>query len=96
MRLTSGMRRSWSDFLSSLQFLTRIPVPSQPYEADSLSRSVKFFPVVGALIGGAAALIHWALAPHLPRPAMKAIANVCVRVFSRAAPTPCPIMSFWN
>jgi len=73
MRLTSGMHRSWSDFLSSLQFLTRIPVPSQPYEADSLSRSVKFFPVVGALIGGAAALIHWALAPHLPRPITAAL-----------------------
>jgi adenosylcobinamide-GDP ribazoletransferase len=67
MKLITAMRKLWPDFLSSLQFLTRIPVPSQPYEADSLTRSVKFFPIVGMLIGGTAALIHLALAPHLPR-----------------------------
>jgi len=67
MKLTAAMRKTWSDFLSSLEFLTRIPVPSRPYEPDSLSRSVKFFPIVGAIIGGAAALLHRALAPHLPR-----------------------------
>jgi adenosylcobinamide-GDP ribazoletransferase len=50
-----------------VQFLTRIPVPSLPYETDSLSRSAKFFPLVGALIGGSAALVHRVIAPHLPR-----------------------------
>ena len=29
---------------------------------------MKFFPVVGVLIGGTAALLHLVLAPHLPRP----------------------------
>ena len=67
MKPTAAIRKTWSDFLSSLQFLTRISVPSQPYDAYSLSRSVKFFPVVGVLIGGSAALIHLILAPHLPR-----------------------------
>ncbi len=61
------LRRSWSELLSAVQFLTRIPVPSQPYEADSLARSVKFFPAVGIVVGGGAALLHLALAPHLPR-----------------------------
>jgi adenosylcobinamide-GDP ribazoletransferase len=55
------------DLLSAVQFLTRIPVPSLPYEAESLSRAVKFFPVVGLAIGSAAALLHLLLAPHLPR-----------------------------
>jgi len=52
-----------------MQFLTRIPVPSRPHEADSLARSVKFFPLVGVVVGGGAVLLHHLLAPHLPRPA---------------------------
>jgi len=56
-----------SDFLAAVQFLTRIPVPNLPYNPDSLSRSVKFFPVVGLGIGSAAALLHQLLTPHFPR-----------------------------
>jgi len=67
MNLADILRRTWFEFLAAVQFLTRIPVPSQPYQADSLSRSVKFFPLVGVLVGGTAALVHVALAPHLPR-----------------------------
>jgi adenosylcobinamide-GDP ribazoletransferase len=67
MNMPAQLRRTWLDFLSSVQFLTRIPVPSQTYEADTLTRAVKFFPVVGALIGGSAALVHQLFAPHLPR-----------------------------
>lgn len=60
------LRRIWSDFLAAIQFLTRIPVPAR-YEPDSLMRAVKFFPVVGLMIGACAALLHMLLAPHLPR-----------------------------
>jgi adenosylcobinamide-GDP ribazoletransferase len=67
MRLATHIRRSWSELLTALQFLTRIPVPSQPYEGDSLGRSVKFFPVIGLIVGGGAAIVHLLLAPHLPR-----------------------------
>jgi len=67
MSVAVYVRRTWSEFLSAIQFLTRIPVPSQPYETDSLSRSVKFFPLVGVIVGGSAALLHLLLAPHLPR-----------------------------
>lgn len=56
-----------SDFLAAVQFLTRIPVPRLPYDPGSLARAVKFFPVVGMAIGFAAALLHFLLAPHLPR-----------------------------
>ena len=68
MNLTAPLRNTWSDLLSAIQFLTRIPTPAQPYAADSLSRSVKFFPLVGLLIGGSAALLNYVLTPHLPRP----------------------------
>jgi adenosylcobinamide-GDP ribazoletransferase len=67
MNPSAYVRRAWSDFLSAMQFLTRIPVPSQPYDADSLARSVRFFPLVGIIVSGGAALLHLLLAPHLPR-----------------------------
>jgi len=67
MSIASAARRTGTDFLSAVQFLTRVPTPSLPYAPDSLSRAVKYFPVVGALIGGSAALLHRLLEPHLPR-----------------------------
>ncbi len=59
--------RTGSDFLAAVQFLTRIPTPYLPYDSNSLSRAVKFFPVVGLVIGSAAALLHQLITPHLPR-----------------------------
>jgi adenosylcobinamide-GDP ribazoletransferase len=66
MSQTPNVPTVWTDFLSAIQFLTRIPVPSPPYREDSLSRAVKFFPVVGMLVGGSAAVLYLLLAPHLP------------------------------
>jgi adenosylcobinamide-GDP ribazoletransferase len=60
-------RERWWELLAAIQFLTRIPVPSVPYAEDTLARSVKFFPVVGLLVGGLAALLNFLIAPHLPR-----------------------------
>jgi adenosylcobinamide-GDP ribazoletransferase len=67
MSLLSTLRGLGSDFLAAIQFLTRVPVPTPTYSADSLARSVKFFPVVGLLVGASAALVHFLLAPHWPR-----------------------------
>jgi adenosylcobinamide-GDP ribazoletransferase len=66
MKLLIPIRRLWFDLLTALQFLTRLPVPSGPYEQDSLARAVKFFPVVGLLIGSGSLLLYHLLAPHLP------------------------------
>jgi adenosylcobinamide-GDP ribazoletransferase len=60
------IRRTWFDLLTAVQFLTRLRVPSAPYEQDSLVRAVKFFPVVGLLIGSGSVLLYLTLAPHLP------------------------------
>ncbi len=65
MKLVTQIRRTWFDFLGALQFLTRLRVPSVPYERDSLARAVKFFPIVGLLIGAGSVLLYFALAPHL-------------------------------
>ena len=67
MSLFSTLRGFGSDFLAAVQFLTRVPAPTPPYSADSLASSVKFFPVVGLLVGASAALVHLLLAPHLQR-----------------------------
>jgi adenosylcobinamide-GDP ribazoletransferase len=56
---------AWLDFLAAVQFLTRVPTPSLPYDEGSLARSVKFFPVVGLLIGVAAAALLLVLEAHL-------------------------------
>jgi adenosylcobinamide-GDP ribazoletransferase len=53
---------------TAFQFLTRIPMPSLPFEADSLSRAVKFFPLVGLAVGTGAVLLQRVLLPHLSRP----------------------------
>jgi adenosylcobinamide-GDP ribazoletransferase len=52
-----------------MQFLTRVPMPSRRYQADSLARAVKFFPLAGMVVGLGAALLHLLLVPHLPRQA---------------------------
>lgn len=66
MNLAANLRRAGFDFLSAVQFLTLVRVPARQYDADSLSRAVKFFPFVGLLIGTSAALLHLLLTPHLP------------------------------
>jgi adenosylcobinamide-GDP ribazoletransferase len=62
------VRRSGEDVAVAFQFLTRIPMPWIVFELDSLSRAAKFFPLVGLVIGGSAALLQKLLLHHLPRP----------------------------
>jgi adenosylcobinamide-GDP ribazoletransferase len=46
------MRRQFSLFLVAVQFLTRLPVPiAAEFEPNSLSRSLRYFPLIGALVG---------------------------------------------
>jgi adenosylcobinamide-GDP ribazoletransferase len=56
------------DLAVAFQFLTRLPVPQATFAPDGLARAVKFFPVVGLVIGLGAALLQKALTPHLGRP----------------------------
>jgi adenosylcobinamide-GDP ribazoletransferase len=66
MKLLRQIRRLWFDLLTAVQFLTRLPIPSGFYNEDSLARAVKFFPIVGLLIGLGSWLLYRLLAPHLP------------------------------
>ena len=67
MSFTAILKGTWTDFLSAVQFLTRFPVPSQPYRPDSLARAVKFFPFIGLLVGVGAAALNFLLVPHLSK-----------------------------
>src|ERR1700677_1141787 len=55
------------DMAVAFQFLTRLPVPQVPFAPDGLARAVKFFPLVGLVIGSGAALLQKVLSPHLGR-----------------------------
>lgn len=47
-------------FLCAVQFLTRIPTPAlRDFQPDWISRSARYFPLVGLLIGGACAAVFW-------------------------------------
>ncbi len=43
-------------------------MPSAPHREDALSRSLKFFPFVGLIVGAGAVLLQKLLLPHLSRP----------------------------
>jgi adenosylcobinamide-GDP ribazoletransferase len=59
------LRGVTNDIGAAFQFLTRLPTPSLTYDAGTLARSVKFFPLVGLCIGAGAAALHHVLLPHL-------------------------------
>ena len=53
------MKQESLAFLSAVQFLTRLPIPDPGWEEGRLDRAAKWFPLVGALVGGILALILW-------------------------------------
>ncbi len=62
------IRRLGNEIVVAFQFLTRIPMPSIAFEADSLSRATKFFPLVGLVVGSGAVLLQRLLVLHLSPP----------------------------
>jgi adenosylcobinamide-GDP ribazoletransferase len=61
------------ELLAAVQFLTRIPVPQFQYDPDLLVDAAKFYPLVGAGVGGGAILLEWALRGHLPAGVLAAL-----------------------
>jgi adenosylcobinamide-GDP ribazoletransferase len=66
---TPRLPRFAVDIAVAFQFLTRLPVPEVEFATDGLARAVKYFPLVGLVVGAGAALLEKLLAPHLGRPA---------------------------
>ncbi len=61
------IRRFGGEIATAFQFLTRIPMPSTKFEPDSLSRSIKFFPLIGLVVGSGAVLLQRLTILHLGR-----------------------------
>ena len=68
MSVIRPIHRLGVDMATAFQFLTRIPLPSLTFETDSLSRAVKFFPLVGLVVGVGAVLLQKVLQHHLSQP----------------------------
>jgi adenosylcobinamide-GDP ribazoletransferase len=68
MNAVERIRRLGVEVVTAFQFLTRIPMPTIAFEADSLSHAVKFFPLVGLVVGLGGVLVQKLLLSHLGRP----------------------------
>lgn len=78
-------RRERDLFLTAVMFLTRIPVPrSLPYDAALLNGSARYFPLVGLLVGIAAALVY-GLAVFLWAPALALLLSMAVTILLTGA-----------
>lgn len=54
-------------FLTALMFYTRIPVPKGiDHSGDALNKATRYFPLIGIIVGGFAALIFWVSSFILP------------------------------
>ncbi len=54
------MIKEWRLLLLAIGFFTRIPMPAHPdFKETDLNASVKYFPLIGWLVGGSGALIYW-------------------------------------
>jgi adenosylcobinamide-GDP ribazoletransferase len=60
------MPRFMQDIAAALQFLTRLPLPQLAYDSDALSRSAKYFPLIGLALGLVTAFAFEWLSLHLP------------------------------
>jgi adenosylcobinamide-GDP ribazoletransferase len=67
------MKRALHAACAAFQFLTRIPVPPIPWTDDLLGRSALFFPVVGVVVGGGAAIVN-RLCQHRMNDSLRALA----------------------
>lgn len=57
-----------NDFFTGLQFLSRIRIVKQTeWSEESFGRSVRYFPLVGAIMGAIMAGLYLLAAPYLPR-----------------------------
>lgn len=76
-------------FFVALQFLTRLPVPAwvaadKGFDPRWLNACVRYFPLVGALVGGCGALVLWFAAPWWP-PLVAALLSVAATVWVTGA-----------
>jgi len=63
------IRREFEYFLGAVRFFTRLPVPAWVgHSAETLNGSARWFPAVGLVVGGIAALVYLAALQLWPQP----------------------------
>lgn len=70
--------RWWREWLTALQFMTRLPVPAFRFSPELVQGAAKLFPLVGLLLGALAAALAWLLWPHLPTSLVAAVALIAL------------------
>jgi adenosylcobinamide-GDP ribazoletransferase len=75
------MMRIFQEMATAFQFLTRLPLGRVPYDANALSRSAKFFPLVGLFIGILGSVAYLGFIRYLP-PAVAALLTVALLVLA--------------
>lgn len=73
------------DFITGLQFLTRIKIANQSeWKPDSFGKSVKFFPIIGAIIGMVLVAINYILDGYLSAIGIHFPQNVLATILTAA------------
>jgi len=79
------MSRTWEIFFLAVQFMTRLPVPEDlPYSEARMAEATRFFPLVGALVGGVAVCVFWLTAFVFP-PVVAAILAIAATMLVTGA-----------
>jgi adenosylcobinamide-GDP ribazoletransferase len=77
--------KQWQYFLLAVGFFTRIPVPSQPnFQESDLNHSVKYFPLVGLLVGLFAALVFYFFGQVFPH-SVAILISMAATIFATGA-----------
>ncbi|MEX0281930.1 MAG: adenosylcobinamide-GDP ribazoletransferase [Arenibacterium sp.] len=80
--MKAGLQQEWYLFLLALQFMTRLPIPSNvPFSDDHLFRAARYYPLVGLVvgaIGGCILLLSAAVLPALAAVVLSIAATVYV------------------
>lgn len=65
--MRAGLQHQLELFLTALGFFTRVPVPAWvPWSAERQHQAMRYFPLVGLVVGGAGAAVCLVLAQVLP------------------------------
>lgn len=79
------MRNEWRYFLLAVGFFTRIPVPSQAnFQESDLNHSVKYFPLIGWLVGFIGLAIFY-VSSHIFPHTLAALISMAATIFATGA-----------
>lgn len=79
------IKREITLFFTAIMFFTRLPVPKNlPFSQNYLNRAARYFPLVGAVVGGIGAAIFW-LANLIFPPAIALLLSMAATIVTTGA-----------